>query len=134
MTRQLAIRLSAALAVAALLSGCTSAAHYRTFHRGKSLYRVAYTELQPGDTYEKVAALLGPGELMNDKRRARMARGSEQYPKYFPDGVKETDIFFNYPLNKGESISLQFRDRKLVNFTPDEFKTYEKNRGEVVGG
>jgi hypothetical protein len=145
MTRQLAVVFTIVLAITPLLSGCTSAARFRAFHSGKAYYRVAHKQMREGDSYEEVASLLGPGQRMGDKHRGRMIRAATKRPDLFTDGVKDTDVFFLYQYTERYRINgrlrkrplgmpMQFRDRKLVNFNPEYFKTYKPpTMGETVG-
>ena len=112
--------------VLALGQGCsTHAQRYRATRDGESLYKVLYNEISAGDTIARVQELLGP---------AREADGSEQeilatmmtiaanFPDTYADGIKSDDTLLAYPMGKEATVSLLFRNGRLINYARESYK------------
>ncbi|MDD5708262.1 MAG: hypothetical protein PHR35_20280 [Kiritimatiellae bacterium] len=108
------------------ITGCSTTAHYRRCHDGKSLYKVAYRQLQNGDSYEKVVGLLGPGTPATERQRHVKSVVTRKHPESYPDGVTERDVIIFYPIDRLTSIDFQFRDERLINFDPKNFSEFRK--------
>ena len=103
-------------------------AHYKKHHDGKSLYAVLYEYVEPGCSTERIEQLLGPPVLTHDKEKLRSVTKKfvEKFPDMYPDGIKDMDTFVSYPIDGG-SLNLQFRNGRLINHLPDEFREYKPN-------
>jgi hypothetical protein len=110
---------------AGVLYQTSAVLHYRIRHDGKSLYRVLCTRFKPGDSCGKVNSLLGSGKEPSEAYRNRLLEAVHKCPEFYPDGVLPTDVFLNYPYDGSCWMSLQFRDRRLVNHEPAQFTRYE---------
>lgn len=104
-------------------SGCTASAHYREHQDAESFFEALHKEIKPGDSRARVQQLLGPGVAPADKAPVLAAtrKLAEQNPARVPDGVRDTDEFLGYRYGRRSIGFLQFRDGKLVNFSPRDY-------------
>jgi len=99
---------------------------YRNRHDYASFYRVAWSKLKPGLSYEKVASMLGPGELVTGDNRERELAQAPDIPRLYPDGLLPSDTIVSYPVGKFRYVHLYFRDGALINFDPTQYRTPEE--------
>jgi hypothetical protein len=114
--------------------GCSSAAHYRTHHDGKSLYAVMHDSVRSGDSIEKVQRLLGAGQDDQGRKTLEaMKKMAAKNPSGWPDGVRDDDRVIGYPFGDGATLWLQFRAGRLINHNPNDFTKYEPITSVVSG-
>jgi hypothetical protein len=113
---------------------------YRISGHPKALYYVMHRGIQPYDTIETVQQQLGVGRIIKTGERHEeyltvTRKFAEDSPSHWPDGVKDQDVFHQYPLGTRTCLScinLQFRQGILVNYHPDDFAEYT-GLGDFVG-
>ena len=115
--------LSLGIMLITAVSGCKASAHYRQNQDAVSFFEALHHEIKPGDSKDRVQQLLGPGMVPPDKALVLAAtrKLAEQNPTRVPDGVRDSDEFLGYRYGKRSIGFLQFRDGKLVNFSPKDY-------------
>jgi hypothetical protein len=123
------IRLCSIFIGLVLLGGCDAATHYGEHKDEKSLYKVLYRQLKRGDSIDKVRKLLGPGDTVSkqelDFKREFRAKLFARSPSSYPDGIQEGDLLLVYPAQIS-AVDLWFRDGRLINYSPEPYKTYDE--------
>jgi len=104
------------------------ALRYRWRHDGASLYKVLYNQLKDGDSREEVERLLGLGTPAANPARLLSANRefARRRPASYPDGAKDGDTFLGHRVGGGSMLYLEFRDGRLVNHIPSDFREYHK--------
>lgn len=87
---------------------------------GHALMAVLTLEIQNGDHFNTIRKKIGDGQEVTDKdsiaiARETVLRNEREKPMYCPDGLQESDKFFEYYFEPGGAMRLQFRDERLVN-------------------
>lgn len=120
------MRSTLACIFAGLLFGCSTslppeAEHYRRARDTASLNQTLHRDVRPGDSVARVERLLGPGDRKDQAKQLSFTKlCAERAPKFYPDGVQEGDEFLAFHAADNCSISLQFRNGKLVNHNPKD--------------
>ena len=108
--------------------------HYHIFTDEPSLNHVLSKQVQRGDSIEHVQTLLGRGERPSGKDRDQLLKATQNFagrwPDQYPDRVKLDDVFLGYNV-RGNVTYLQFRNGKLTNFNPNDFK--QPSQISVIG-
>ena len=124
--------------VATLPSASVEADHYQRFRDGKSLYTLLSGRIQRGNSLQDVESVLGEGvPLVEDveTHRVSLRESAMWHPDLYPDGVFNEDTFLAWSGND-EKVTLQFRNGYLVNFTPEQFTTWQPSydvAGQTAG-
>ena len=116
------------LIVAMLFTGCLSRSdRYQRDRDEKSLYAVLHKDVKPGASRASVRALLGLGQEPLDyaSKLESFKTLAERYPDEFPDGVQDGDVFVGHAIGTTMFCQLQFRDDRLINHKPEDFKKYD---------
>jgi len=115
-------------------SGCSSAAHFREYRDGQSLFAVMHDSIRPGDSIVKVEHLLGRGLTVGQKDALQAAKNMEaKNPANWPDGVNDDDWVIGFRYGELSTLWLQFRDGRLVNHDPKDYAKYEPMVSAVGG-
>ncbi|MHC4757402.1 MAG: hypothetical protein ACYTE8_01980 [Planctomycetota bacterium] len=124
------------LALVFSLTACSSVDHYKTNQDCVSLWNILYTQVNQGDSIERIEALLGVGMLQTGQRKTQILAANKRLikknPDGFPDGIEDTDEFIGY-FCYGATLYLQFRDRKLINYTRDDYKKFQRRIPRTPG-
>ncbi len=129
MTRNFGLRyLFFAITAAAIVTICcqyviylrSPVGRYSEFKDGHALMAVLTLEIQNGDHFNTIRKKIGNGHELTDKESVAIARetvlrNKREKPTYCPDGLQESDKFFEYYFAPGGAMRLQFRDERLVN-------------------
>jgi hypothetical protein len=113
--------------VTTLPSASVEADHYQRFRDGKSLYTLLSGSIGRGYSLQDVEELLGPGvPFENDieAHRAALRETAQWQPSLYPDGIYDADTFKTW-LGNDEKVTLQFRNEYLVNYSPEQFTTFQ---------
>jgi len=116
------------LLVSVVASGCSKTADSQAQSDAKSLFAALHNEVKPGDTIERVQAILGRGVSRpnSEKRFAARQEMAKRYPQSYPDGVQKDDVFVRYTFGDNVGVALQFREGRLINFDPKQFEKVPK--------
>jgi len=94
------------------------AARYRRTGDAVAFYTVLKNQLRNGDSIRDVSRLLGPGSRETDpKAHADSVSYARRTPSENPQGAQDTDVFISWKTT-GWTITLQFRDGRLINHNP----------------
>jgi hypothetical protein len=92
------------------------------------------TQIEHGDTLERVASVLGPGRPDDGthlKKLLKWKAGPHFNPRVIgPDGVEAGDQIVFYSADPKPSYQLHFREGILINFDP---KAYEGSDTTISG-
>jgi hypothetical protein len=113
--------------VTTLPSASVEADHYQRFRDGKSLYTLLSGSIGRGYSLQDVEELLGRGvPFENDieTHRAALRETAQWQPSLYPDGVYDADTFKTW-VGNDEKVTLQFRNEYLVNYSPEQFTTFQ---------
>lgn len=97
---------------------------YKRNQDGTTLEYILSTKVSPGDSLDKVIALIGPGRRFPDGYVEKMLQwqaGPQFSPTAYPDGIEKDDVFIGYNAKPGPGYPLQFRDGQIVNFAPNDY-------------
>jgi len=108
----------------AVSSAHSKARHYRKHMDAESLFAVLREEVRPGDSIQRVEALLGKGQVSRKHKWlvASVRAAAQRFPQTYQSGVETDDEFLGYCYGNTEAIFLQFRERRLINFDPIALK------------
>lgn len=100
---------------------------YRRNHDAASLRAILSRRARNGDTIARIQDLLGPAkQYTNAGFQSVIIPYAQRNRSSFPDGVAETDVFYEFAEGPHMKTVLQFRNGRMVNFDPKEFQ--EPNR------
>ena len=122
-TSLIAVGIAVCLIASATVSGCSKAGHYRVHQDAKSLFATLHKEIKPGDSFQRVEELLGKGEPPQNREKliAAVKKFAQRLPQSYPDGVRDDDVFLDYRAGN-MTVSLQFREGRLINLNPKDFE------------
>ena len=95
-----------------------------THHRPQMIRFSMHRQIAPGETQQSVDAILGPGRTLPEAEAVPIVRVVRKYPKDHPDGYADRDRFVRYRETNRVGLILQFRDGRLINHNPDDFRDY----------
>lgn len=112
-----------------------SSARYQRDGDVETLRHLLSTEVQPGDSLDRVTSLLGPGDRDDGDYLALLLKwkaGPHYDPQIIgPDGIQDGDLFIHYSAVPKPAYPLQFRDGVLINHDPESFAGPDETIGSL---